>query len=153
MGHYMTKEERIIMQTLLDEKKPVSYIARKLGCCRQTVYNEIRRGQYLHDYGYYDKLRYSADKGQQIHDYNQTAKGRPLKIGSDHAFAAYIEHKIGTPRLLLWRRRGSTLLLQGYASAPCTATSTKRCFISWATGTYGRSGRSGPRKPRTRSSG
>ena len=38
--------------------------------------------------------RYSADKGQQIHDYNQTAKGRPLKIGSDHAFAAYIEHKI-----------------------------------------------------------
>ena len=45
MGHYMTKEERIILQTLLDEKKPVSYIARKLGCCRQTVYNEIRRGQ------------------------------------------------------------------------------------------------------------
>lgn len=94
MGHYMTKEERIILQTLLNEKKPVSYIARKLGCCRQTVYNEIRRGQYLHNYGYYDKLRYSADKGQQIHDYNQTAKGRPLKIGNDHAFAAYIEHKI-----------------------------------------------------------
>ena len=67
MGHYMTKEERIILQTLLNEKKPVSYIARKLGCCRQTVYNEIRRGQYLHNYGYYDKLRYSADKGQQIH--------------------------------------------------------------------------------------
>ena len=41
MGHYMTKEERIILQTLLNEKKPVSYIARKLGCCRQTVYNEI----------------------------------------------------------------------------------------------------------------
>lgn len=94
MGHYMTKEERIILQTLLDEKRPVSYIARKLGCCRQTVYNEIRRGQYLHNCGYYDKLRYSADKGQQIHDYNQTAKGRPLKIGNDHAFAAYIEHKI-----------------------------------------------------------
>ena len=51
MGHYMTKEERIILQTLLNEKKPVSYIARKLGCCRQTVYNEIRRGQYLHNYG------------------------------------------------------------------------------------------------------
>ena len=94
MGHYMTKEERIILQTLLDEKKPVSYIARKLGCCRQTVYNEIKRGQYLHDYGYYDKLRYSAERGQQIHDYNQTAKGRPLKIGTDHTFAAYIEHKI-----------------------------------------------------------
>lgn len=69
MGHYMTKEERIILQTLLDEKKPVSYIARKLDCCRQTVYNEIRRGQYLHNYGYYDKLRYSADKGQRVQDW------------------------------------------------------------------------------------
>ena len=94
MGHYMTKEERIILHTLLDEKKPVSYIARKLGCCRQTVYKEINRKQNLHTNGDYDKLRYSADKGQQIHDYNQTAKGRPLKIGNDHAFAAYIEHKI-----------------------------------------------------------
>ena len=94
MGHYMTKEERIILQTLLDEKKPVSYIARKLGCCRQTVYNEIHRGEYLHNYGYYDKLRYSAERGQQKHNYSQTAKGRPLKIGNDHAFAAYIEHKI-----------------------------------------------------------
>lgn len=94
MGHYMTKEERIILQTLLDEKKPVSYIAKKLGCCRQTVYNEIRRGQYLHNYGYYDRVRYSAERGQKTHDYNQTAKGRPLKIGSDHAFAEYIERKI-----------------------------------------------------------
>lgn len=156
MGHYMTKEERIIMQTLLNEKKPVSYIARKLGCCRQTVYNEIRRGQYLHNYGYYDKLRYSADKGQQIHDYNQTAKGRPLKIGSDHAFAAFIEHKIIVDRYSPAAALASARkypLLQGYASVLCTAISTSGCSTSWATGTYGRSGRSGPRKPRTRSSG
>ena len=94
MGHYMTQAERIQLETLLDEKRSVSYIARKLGFSRQTIYNEIKRGAYLHDYGHYDKLRYSADKGQQIHDYNQTAKGRPLKIGKDHTFAAYIEHKI-----------------------------------------------------------
>ena len=94
MGHYMTKEERIRLETLLDEKKPVSYIAQKLGFSRQTIYNEIRRGEYLHNYGYYDKRRYSAQRGQAAHDYNQTAKGRPLKIGNDHAFAAYIEHKI-----------------------------------------------------------
>lgn len=94
MGHYMTKEERIRLETLLDERKPVSYIARKLGFSRQTIYNEIKRGEYLHNYGYYDKCRYSAQRGQAAHDYNQTAKGRPLKIGNDHAFAAYIEHKI-----------------------------------------------------------
>lgn len=62
MGHYMTKEERIILQTLLNEKKPVSYIARKLGCCRQTVYNEIRRGQYLHNYGYWPAARSGAGR-------------------------------------------------------------------------------------------
>ena len=94
MGHYMTKEERIRLETLLDEKRPVSYIARKLGFSRQTIYNEIKRGEYLHNCGYYDKRRYSAQRGQAAHDYNQTAKGRPLKIGNDHAFAAYIEHKI-----------------------------------------------------------
>ena len=94
MGHYMTKEERIRLETLLDEKKPVSYIAQKLGFSRQTIYNEIRRGEYLHNYGYYDKRRYSAQRGQAAHDYNQTAKGRPLKIGSYYAFAVYIEHKI-----------------------------------------------------------
>lgn len=92
--HYMTKKERIILETLLDERKPVSYIAKKLGCCRQTVYNEIHRGEYMHNCGYYDKLRYSAERGQKVHDYNQTAKGRPLKIGNDHDFAAYIERKI-----------------------------------------------------------
>lgn len=94
MGHYMTKEERIRLETLLDEKRSVSYIARKLGFSRQTIYNEIRRGEYLHNCGYYDKRRYSAQRGQAAHDYNQTAKGRPLKIGNDHAFAAYIEYKI-----------------------------------------------------------
>lgn len=39
-------------------------------------------------------VEYSADKAQQIHNYNQTAKGRPLKIGSDHAYAQFLENKI-----------------------------------------------------------
>lgn len=48
----------------------------------------------MHTCDFWDEKRYSAQKGQQIHRCNQTAKGRPLKIGSDHTFAAYIEHKI-----------------------------------------------------------
>ena len=76
-------------------KKPVAWIARELGFCRQTIYNEIHRGEYecveeRHGY-YYDIKRYSADKGQQVHDYNQTAKGRPLKIGHDRAYAEFLE--------------------------------------------------------------
>ena len=39
-------------------------------------------------------MRYSAHKAEQHHRYAQTAKGRPLKIGSDHAYAGYLEQKI-----------------------------------------------------------
>ena len=48
----------------------------------------------MHTCEFWDEKRYSAQKGQQTHNYNQTAKGRPLKIGCDHTYATYIEHKI-----------------------------------------------------------
>ena len=92
--HYMTYPERIRLETLLGEKRSISYIARKLGFSRQTIYNEIRRGTYLHTCDYWEEERYSAQKAQQVTEYNQTAKGRPLKIGTDHAYAEYLEQKI-----------------------------------------------------------
>lgn len=94
MAHYMTYPERIRLETLLGEKRSISYIARKLGFSRQTIYNEIRRGTYLHTCDYWEEERYSAQKAQQVTEYNQTVKGRPLKIGTDHAYAEYLEQKI-----------------------------------------------------------
>ena len=92
--HNMTETERHQLEAMRRNKIPVREIARQLGFCERTIYYELRRGSYVHTCKFWDEERYSAQKGQQIHDYNQTAKGRPLKIGSDHAFAAYIEHKI-----------------------------------------------------------
>ena len=92
--HYMTRDERQQLEALLQAKMPVSQIARQLGFCRQTIYNEIKRGQYVHTCPWWDELRYSADKAQQIHTYRQTAKGRPLKIGRDRAYAEYLEKKM-----------------------------------------------------------
>lgn len=92
--HYMTWEERLQLEALHRAKVPVSSIAEQLGFCPQTIYNELRRGMYLHNCGWYDEKRYSAAKAQQLHDYNQTAKGRPLKIGSDRAFADFLETKM-----------------------------------------------------------
>lgn len=92
--HYMTYEERIRLETLLNEKKPVAYIARVLGCSRQTIYNELKRGSYMHTVKAWDHKRYSAQKGQQVTRYNQTAKGRPLKLGNDYAYAEFLERKI-----------------------------------------------------------
>ena len=81
--HYMTRDERFILEGMYMAGAGVTKIARKLGFCRQTIYNEIKRGLYMHRCDYWDEVRYSADKAQQIHEYNQTAKGRPLKIGND----------------------------------------------------------------------
>lgn len=92
--HYMTYEERIQLETLLRHKIPVSEIARELGFARQTIYREIKRGTYIHTAKYWDELRYSAQKGQAIHDQHQENKGCPLKIGKDYAYADFLERKI-----------------------------------------------------------
>lgn len=92
--HYMTEHERYKLESYLEAGRSVSWIARKLGFCRQTIYNEMKRGKYLHTVRWWDEVRYSADKGQQVHKYNQTAKGRPLKIGADRAYADFLERKM-----------------------------------------------------------
>lgn len=93
--HYMTINERYKLEALYnDARMPVGKIAKILGFCRQTIYNEIKLGTYLHNCGWYDEKRYSACKAEQLHKYSQTAKGRPLKIGNDHDYADYLENKI-----------------------------------------------------------
>lgn len=96
--HYMTYAERIRLEEKLEHGDSVARIAEEMGFSKQTIYNEMKRGAYsrtVERHGYYrEETHYSADKAQQIHDYNQTAKGRPLKIGHDYAYAEYLERKI-----------------------------------------------------------
>ena len=92
--HYMTRDERLQLEALRRARVPVAQIARQMGFCRQTIYNELKVGAYEHEKDGFIQIRYSADKAQQIHDYNQTAKGRPLKIGKDHAYAEFLEQTI-----------------------------------------------------------
>ena len=92
---YMTYRERIVLETLVKRKTSVIEMSKHLGRCRQTIYNELRVGRVLlKDSLLRDYVSYSADVAQQRHEFAQTAKGRPLKIGHDHVFASYIEHKI-----------------------------------------------------------
>lgn len=97
--HYMTHDERQKLEVLYNNARlPVAKIAKILGFCRQTIYNEIRRGLVevvKNPHGIpIDTTEYSAYKAEQLYRYAQTAKGRPLKIGSDHAYAGYLEQKI-----------------------------------------------------------
>lgn len=93
--HYMTYPERVRLEEKLRYKVPVTQIARELGFSRQTIYNEIKRGTYLHTVNWWDEKRYSADKGQSVHDKAQQNKtGRELKIGKDRAYAIFLENKM-----------------------------------------------------------
>ena len=92
--HNMTRDERQQLEALRKARVPVAQIARLLGFCRQTIYNELKRGAYVHTCDYWDEIRYSADKGQQVHDANQSGKGPPLKLGKDQPYADYLEKKM-----------------------------------------------------------
>ena len=92
--HYMTHDEREQLEALHRNHVPVAEIARQLGFCRQTIYNELKSGEYLHMCDLYDEKRYSAHKATARHKYAQTAKGRPLKIGNDRAYAEFLEKKM-----------------------------------------------------------
>ena len=75
--HYMTERERYQLEAYRRAGKGVSWIAREMGFCRQTIYNELRRGSYIHLCDWREEERYSADKGQQIFCRLQRNKGRP----------------------------------------------------------------------------
>lgn len=94
--HYMTEKERYQLEAYLRAGKAKAWIAKEMGFCRQTIYNEIYRGKVNLVRGSHgiwrDTVEYSADKAQQIHDYNQTAKGRPIKLGNHHDYAHRLEN-------------------------------------------------------------
>lgn len=121
--HYMTRDERYQLEALLQAKVSVSRIAKQLGFCRQTIYNEMKRGAYVHTCDYWDEIRYSADKSQQLHVLNQTAKGRPLKIGTDRKYADYLEKK-----MLGIQEDGSTDKRKRYSPAAALAAARKEGY-------------------------
>lgn len=92
--HYMTYPERARLETMLRFKVPVAQIARELGCCRQTVYNEIKRGQYVHTGVRKDEIRYAADKGQAVQEQGRRHKGRRAKIADAPEYRRFLEERL-----------------------------------------------------------
>lgn len=118
---YLTYPERVRLETMLRFKIPVTKIAQELHCCRQTVYNEMKRGEYGHERDYGPLKRYSADKDQDIHRKANRNRGRNLKIGKDIQYADFLEQKI---------------LVERYSPAAALAAARKADFtISICVGT------------------
>lgn len=91
---YMTAGERHQLEAMRRNKIPVAEIARQLNRSRQTIYNELRRGSYLHTVDYQDVVRYSADKGQAIRELASKCKGRRIKTQNDADYMDFLEYMI-----------------------------------------------------------
>ena len=89
------QKERYQQRRLKKAGHSVIEIAEQLGVHRSTIYNELKRGEYMHrNSDYTETLSYSPNKAQMKAEENLKARGTQLKIGNDIAYANYIEDKI-----------------------------------------------------------
>ena len=94
-GKHLNYEERIKIETLSKAGMKSEAIARQIGCSGRTVRRELAKGRTeLLNSDLTTRHEYSADIGQQEHDYAATAKGATLKIGNDYELVEYIERLI-----------------------------------------------------------
>ncbi len=94
-SHQLKWEDRIRIEALKRAGHSVIEIAGQIGVHRSTIYNELKRGQYMHrNTDYTEELRYSPEIAQQKAEENLKARGTQLKIGRDIAYANYLEDKI-----------------------------------------------------------
>lgn len=94
-GKHLNYEERIKIETLSKIGMKSEQIAKEIGCSGRTVRREIAKGRTeLLNTDLTTRIEYSADIGQQKHDYAGTAKGPMLKIGNDYKLINEIERLI-----------------------------------------------------------
>ena len=91
----LTKADRIKIEALLKAGHSKREIAAQLHVHRSTIYNELKRGRYIHrNSDWTEEERYSPDIAQKRCEENLKVRGTQLKIGNDIAYANYIEDKI-----------------------------------------------------------
>ena len=94
-GKHLNYEERIKIEALSKTGMKSEEIGRQIGCSGRTVRRELQKGKVeLLNSDLSTRWEYSADVGQQKHEYAGTAKGPMLKIGNDYELEKYIEKLI-----------------------------------------------------------
>ena len=100
----LTLTQRRELETLLKAGLHKKQIAKQLGVCLATVYNEINRGKctqkviryvdWFGDKHYKEVTAYSADLAEYNYRLNQSSHGAPLKIGNDFELVREIENRV-----------------------------------------------------------
>ena len=88
-------EDRLKIYAWLQDKTSVATIAKRLGVCRQTIYREIKRGEFVkRNTDYTESTVYDPYVAEEHYQKKLKERGRDLKIGSDLKLLHYIEKKI-----------------------------------------------------------
>ncbi|MEF2919176.1 MAG: IS30 family transposase [Acutalibacteraceae bacterium] len=94
-GKHLNYEERIKIEALSKAGMKSERIAKEIGCTGRTIRRELEKGKVeLLNSDLTTRIEYSADIGQQKHDYASTNKGPMLKIGNDYELVEEIERLI-----------------------------------------------------------
>ncbi len=93
-GQHIQWEERLKIEGALRTGSKPEEIAKMIGCCRATIYNEINRGKCIQQHDAEFVEEYCADVAERKYQENLRAKGPDIKLGNDFALAEYIETKI-----------------------------------------------------------
>ena len=115
----LTYTQRLQLEGYLKAGLHKKEIARLLGVCLATVYNELKRGeceQKKHSYtdywgeNHYKIVKaYSPELAQERYKLNMTTHGAPLKVGNDYDFVRYVRSvlsRINYPRAPWLARSG-----------------------------------------------
>lgn len=92
---HLTYKDRNKIEFMYNHGYAPKEIARDLGVHFTTIYKEIQKGLYnALDSEYRTITRYSSDKAQARVDFNNSSKGKNLKIGNDFETLKKIEYLI-----------------------------------------------------------
>ena len=94
-GKHLNYSERILIEAFLKAGAGPSRIAQELGRDRRTIAREIVRGTAEHlNSDLSISMAYNADRAQDAHDLNATAKGAPVKLKTGSTAVAFITYHI-----------------------------------------------------------
>jgi IS30 family transposase len=94
-GKHLTMGERIVIERMLGAGYPAPSIAATLDRHRRTIEREIARGRVAHRGSEWcTKIVYNADRGQDVHALNATAKGPKLKLRSNQELVDFVSRHI-----------------------------------------------------------
>lgn len=92
-GKHLTLSDRNTIARMLRKGFDKKSIANAIGCCLATIYNEIKRGSYIHTLSDppFEVIRYAPELAQQRYDKNLRNKKHGIKLMQDQKQRAFIE--------------------------------------------------------------